>query len=81
MKSKVILSVFLNIHVSCPLFQDIELNYLLLILCQGDIAQMVERSLSMREVSGSIPDISNKFLRFAKIKIQKNGPILIGCIC
>ena len=25
---------------------------------QGDIAQMVERSLSMREVSGSIPDIS-----------------------
>ena len=24
----------------------------------GDIAQMVERSLSMREVSGSIPDIS-----------------------
>jgi hypothetical protein len=25
---------------------------------QGDIAQMVERSLSMREVEGSIPSIS-----------------------
>ena len=28
---------------------------------EGDIAQMVERSLSMREVSGSIPDISINF--------------------
>ena len=28
-------------------------------LNKGDIAQMVERSLSMREVSGSIPDISS----------------------
>ena len=32
-------------------------------LSWGDIAQMVERSLSMREASGSIPDIST-FLFF-----------------
>jgi hypothetical protein len=27
--------------------------------CDGDIAQLVERMLSMHEVSGSIPDISS----------------------
>ena len=31
---------------------------------EGDIAQMVERSLSMREASGSIPDISTFFFFF-----------------
>ncbi len=35
-----------------------ECQFLDLVGRQGDIAQMVERSLSMREVSGSIPDIS-----------------------
>ena len=32
--------------------------------CDGDVAQMVERSLSMREVRGSIPRISNLFFFF-----------------
>ena len=30
----------------------------------GELAQMVERPLSMREVPGSIPGFSNKFLHF-----------------
>jgi hypothetical protein len=32
---------------------------------KGDVAQMVERSLSMREVRGSIPRISNFFSFYA----------------
>ncbi len=33
-------------------------NYFLCYFLTGGIAQMVERSLSMREASGSIPDTS-----------------------
>ena len=33
--------------------------------CDGDVAQMVERSLSMREVRGSIPRISKFFFFFS----------------
>jgi hypothetical protein len=42
---------------------------------QGDVAQMVERSLSMREVRGSIPRFS-KFLLFTFIFILSSefGP-------
>ena len=35
----------------------------------GDVAQMVERSLSMREVRGSIPRISTFFLIFSAGRI------------
>ena len=47
--------------------------------CQGGgVAQMVERSLSMREVPGSIPGASRTFLLYfqtfcAKIKLASSG--------
>ena len=37
-------------------------------LQQGDVAQMVERSLSMREVRGSIPRISKHSYFFLNFK-------------
>ena len=41
--------------------------------CSGDVAQMVERSLSMREVRGSIPCIStHDFSDERKHKIEKS---------
>ncbi len=42
----------------------------------GELAQMVERSLSMREVVGSIPTFSNNFIsNFYKILIKPNNNI------
>ena len=38
----------------------------------GDVAQMVERSLSMREVRGSIPCISNCLLNFYSVPKMSN---------
>jgi hypothetical protein len=39
------------------------INFNILRKQSGDVAQMVERSLSMREVRGSIPRISNLLFR------------------
>ena len=36
---------------------------------EGGVAQMVERSLSMREVPGSIPGISTLLISFLEIPI------------
>ena len=47
-----------------------------LIEIYGDVAQMVERSLSMREVRGSIPRISN--LYFFLLLIEANYVICLG---
>ena len=38
-------------------------------VCGGGLAQMVERSLSMREVPGSIPGSSNVIIFFLQIII------------
>ena len=46
----------------CPIRIEIDI-YSNQIEGNGDVAQMVERSLSMREVRGSIPRISNLFLK------------------
>ena len=40
----------------------------------GDVAQMVERSLSMREERGSIPRISIFFRSFSFLKLS-GGPV------
>ena len=44
---------------------------------QGGVAQMVERSLSMREVPGSIPGISKPFYQF-KMKIFSKSSIFVA---
>ena len=45
---------------------------------QGGVAQMVERSLSMREVPGSIPGISKLF---SNENIFENRDILCDIFC
>ena len=45
---------------------------------QGGVAQMVERSLSMREVPGSIPGISKPF---SNENIFENRDILCDIFC
>ena len=51
----------------------------------GGVAQMVERSLSMREVPGSIPGASTKFLKPLRNKIlgivsKINAIFIIGVL-
>ena len=52
-------------------------HYVLIIMCfkyinqGGGVAQMVERSLSMREVPGSIPGASRTFLLFMFSRLSR----------
>jgi len=46
------------------------------ICCEGDVAQMVERSLSMREVLGSIPSFSNHEVLLWYDRRQPHNPKL-----
>lgn len=47
--------------------------------CLGDVAQMVERSLCMREARGSIPRISNEGLMFSCFNLLPEDTIFYGC--
>jgi hypothetical protein len=40
---------------------------------KGDVAQMVERSLSMREALGSTPSFSTTFLNLKNIYVIRSG--------
>ena len=53
------------------------------IVCQssiyiGGVAQMVERSLSMREVPGSIPGASSTFLQFLNYIVHMKQYCIMG---
>ena len=53
-------------------------NYIGFMLVTGGVAQMVERSLSMREVPGSIPGISKLFRCIITCWISiSNGPYIL----
>ena len=61
-----------QLNVSCYLTSMCwyTLSHLWTQLTEGDVAQMVERSLSMWEVGGSIPPVSKKFFSH---KLQNNS--------
>jgi hypothetical protein len=44
----------------------------------GGLAQMVERSLSMREVLGSMPRFSNLFVSFGALFLTRRGPVFLA---
>jgi hypothetical protein len=44
----------------------------------GGLAQMVERSLSMREVLGSMPRFSNLFVSFGALFLTRRGAVFLA---
>ena len=51
-----------DVSIVSDLGKQCSIKLLQTLLCGGGLAQMVERSLSMREVPGSIPGSSNLFI-------------------
>ena len=72
-----------QLNVSCYLTSVCwyTLSHLWTQLTEGDVAQMVERSLSMWEVGGSIPPVSKNFSLFFFGQMDKYSCILASTSC
>ena len=66
-----------NLNYSIEMNQNLKFNITVQNVYSGDVAQMVERSLSMREVQGSTPCFSKYqlFFLFRNLKIDVRGKI------
>ena len=56
-----------------------QLSYIMLKNSNGDVAQIGERSLSMREVRGSIPRISMNQILFSFLVPSLSGELFAVC--